>query len=269
MTPLIHAAVKYNIPVLVGSAGGAGTNVAVDSLASITKDILERDFPESYIKIATIYSEVNKSLVYNKLESNQIIPCGPVPSLTTDDIDSAERIVAQMGAEPFIKALEDGANIIIGGRAYDPSMYAAWCLYHDFPEAGSWHMGKISECGGLCAEPKCRLLKSVLYRDGSFKVEPLPGENDNTSRCTPASVGAHALYEKSRPDILLGPGGALLLDEVVYETCSKTATKVYGAKFKPSDPYTVKLEGSRRTGYREIFIGGIRDPILISQIDVS
>lgn len=35
----------------------------------------------------------------------------------------------------------------------------------------------------------------------------------------------------------------------------------------PSCVYQVKLEGVQLLGYRTIFIGGIRDPILISQID--
>ena len=39
-----------------------------------------------------------------------------------------------------------------------------------------------------------------------------------------------------------------------------------GSVFRPT-PYTVKLEGAKIVGHRTIFIGGIRDPILIGQID--
>ena len=35
----------------------------------------------------------------------------------------------------------------------------------------------------------------------------------------------------------------------------------------PTKGYTIKLEGARITGYRSVFFGGVRDPILISQID--
>ncbi|GME26884.1 uncharacterized protein EJ05DRAFT_387571 [Neofusicoccum parvum] len=43
--------------------------------------------------------------------------------------------------------------------------------------------------------------------------------------------------------------------------------RVTGAEFVPSPVYQIKLEGVRQLGYRTIFIGGVRDPILISQID--
>lgn len=36
------------------------------------------------------------------------------------DIDDAVHIVAQMGEEPFIEALNQGAQVILAGRAYDP-----------------------------------------------------------------------------------------------------------------------------------------------------
>ena len=39
------------------------------------------------------------------------------------------------------------------------------------------------------------------------------------------------------------------------------------SRFIPADDYTVKLEGAGVVGMRTIFIGGIRDPILIEQID--
>ena len=37
--------------------------------------------------------------------------------------------------------------------------------------------------------------------------------------------------------------------------------------FVPTNKYSVKLEGAAIVGYRTIFIGGIRDPILIGQLD--
>ena len=33
-----------------------------------------------------------------------------------------ERIVGQMGIEPFIRALQMGAEVIVAGRAYDPAV---------------------------------------------------------------------------------------------------------------------------------------------------
>jgi len=43
--------------------------------------------------------------------------------------------------------------------------------------------------------------------------------------------------------------------------------KVCGIRFRPTEEYYLKLEGARQVGYRTISIAGVRDPIMISQID--
>lgn len=53
-------------------------------------------------------------------------------------------------------------------------------------------MGKILECGGICAVPKGRSMIATMRRD-SFDLIPLAPEE----RCTPLSVAAHTLYEKN------------------------------------------------------------------------
>lgn len=123
-------------------------------------------------------------------------------------------------------------------------------------------MGKIVECGANCAEPKGKVILATIRRD-SFDLEPM----NPRERCTPASVAAHTLYEKTRPDLLTGPGGVLDLREATYEQITDRAVRVRGSRFIPADDYTVKLEGAGVAGMRTIFIGGIRDPILIGQID--
>lgn len=122
-------------------------------------------------------------------------------------------------------------------------------------------MGKIMECGGICAVPKGRSMIATMRHD-SFDLTPLAPEE----RCTPLSVASHTLYEKTRPDRLPGPGGVLVLDNARYEQITEKTCRVSGANFIET-PYQVKLEGVTHLGYRTIFIGAIRDPILISQID--
>jgi hypothetical protein len=125
-------------------------------------------------------------------------------------------------------------------------------------------MGKIMECGALCSTPKSKEALALVRKD-SFDIVPL----DPLSRCTVISVAAHSLYEKTRPDVLIGPGGELHLDTAVYEQLSDDRTvRVTGARFLPID-HTVKLEGARTDGYHSVFMGGIRDPILIFRSTIS
>lgn len=235
-------------------------------------------------KTLAIYSNVSKSRVLGHLEAGEVEGCGvSVPALTSDDIDDAAVIVGQIGPEPFLSAMsaEPDFDIIISGRAYDPSPYIAYCVHQatdhiNTPleslaeeELGGYaFMGKIMECGALCATPKSWSSMATVYHGGIFDIVPLSPE----ARCTPTSVAAHTLYEKSRPDLLPGPGGDLDLSNSRYTQLDDNRTvRVSGSTFrlsrKSSKPYTLKLEAAKVIGQRSMLIGGIRDPILIGQID--
>lgn len=125
-------------------------------------------------------------------------------------------------------------------------------------------MGKIMECGAQCSKPKSREALAIV-REDSFDVIPL----DPRSVCTTVSVASHFLYEKTRPDILAGPGGSLHLDKTTYEQLDERSVRVRNAVFVPEAEghYTVKLEGARVSGYQTIFLGALRDPICIAQLD--
>lgn len=235
------------------------------------------------LKVVSIYSEVEHSIVSQRLEAGKISGCGPfVPQLTSQDIEATPVIVGQIGPEPFVQAMaaHPDFDMIIGGRAYDPAPYVAFCAFHAFRKSyqpvlsldsgilgGFMHMGKIMECGGLCATPKSAPAMATVYQDGVFDVMPLqPG-----SRCTTTSVAAHTLYEKSRPDRLYGPGGYMDLTAATYTQLSdQTSVRVQGTLFQSStgigERYTVKLEGAKVAGYRTIFMGSFADPILIEQL---
>lgn len=111
--PILRIAHKHGILVLFGSAGGHGSNAHVDFFVEIVQEICAR---ERYsFKVASIYAEIDHALVTENIEAGLVAPCGPVPPLTAKEVSLSTRIVAQMGAEPFIKALDEGAQIIIGG----------------------------------------------------------------------------------------------------------------------------------------------------------
>jgi len=52
-----------------------------------------------------------------------------------------------------------------------------------------------------------------------------------------------------------------------YEQVDKGTVRVTGSQHVPSDQYYIKMEGVRLVGYRTLAIAGIRDPILISQLE--
>lgn len=251
------------IPLIIGSAGGAGTKENVDLITQMIVDLCKE--LGVHKKIVKIYSDVSNDLVLERFREGRISPCASAPELTEQDIFSTVRIVAQMGKEPIVKALRDhpDGDVFVCGRAYDPSPYAAYCVHRGIEDPGLyWHMGKIMECGAFCCEHKGQVILATI-REDSFDVEPMALDN----RAREVTVASHTLYEKTRPDLLSGPGGVLDLHQSHYQQLTERSVRVGGGQFHPSEKYQVKLEGAAVLGYRSAFIGGVRDPILIGQID--
>ncbi|MEG2365072.1 MAG: acyclic terpene utilization AtuA family protein, partial [Terrisporobacter sp.] len=168
------------------------------------------------------------------------------------------------GIEPFIKALDNGANVILAGRTYDPSVFAAPAIRAGYDEGLALHLGKILECSSICATPGSGSDCMFGYiGEDYFRLEPL----NPIRKCTTVSVAAHTLYEKTNPYILPGPGGHLDLTECKFVQEDENIVKVSGSKFVKSPNYTVKLEGAKCIGYRTVSIAGARDPIMIEKID--
>ena len=259
---MIPEALKAGIPVIIGTAGGSGAKPHLDWNTEIILEIA-REKSLSF-KLASIPSDVTKEEVSAKLSKGEISPLKPAPELTEDDIKKTGHIVAQMGPEPFIKALEGGADVIIAGRTYDPAVFAALAIMKGYDRGLATHLGKILECAAIAATPgsgsDCML--GTLGAD-YFKVEALT----NARKCTTLSVAAHTLYEKTNPYILPGPGGALNLHETVFTQESDTVVKVTGSRFIPTDGYFLKLEGAKKIGYRTVSFAASRDPVMISKID--
>ena len=259
---LVETGKKHNIPVFISSAGGDGTSQHVDFFVELTKNAAKK--LGLSLRIGVMYAEIDKELVKNRLQAGRVKPCGYVPELTEKDIDDATVIVAQMGAEPYIKAMDEHGplDIIISGRSYDPAPMAAMAIRAGFDPALAWHMAKIAECGAQCAEPMCKTLLATIRKD-HFTVEAM----DPAGKCKTYSVAAHTLYEKSHPYILKGPGGTLNLKDCVFEQVDDRICKVSGSQFIPDEHYAVKLEGACVVGYRSICVAGTRDPLMIATID--
>ncbi|KAH7198869.1 uncharacterized protein B0J16DRAFT_280795, partial [Fusarium flagelliforme] len=278
---LVHI---FHVPLIFASAGGDGTDEHVREMEEIIKEITEEVGNSDYsFNTISLFSNINKDIILERFKQGRLTGCGScVPPASEEEIQSSLRVVAQMGYEPFLDAMNANPNfdIIIGGRAYDPSPYAAYCVHQLMRQTGITdeqlhsslggflHMGKILECGGQCSTPKSHGAVATVYASGLFDVRPLAPD----SVCTPLSVAAHTLYENTRPDVLRGPGGSIHLDNSHYEQLSDGRTvRVSGSKYRSSEedgtPYQFKLEAARIVGYRSMFMGSVKDYILISQID--
>jgi hypothetical protein len=260
--PLLSAVTAANIPFIIGSAGVAGADIHLGITVKVIEDLAKH--MGIHFRMAIIHAEIDKDYVKNKLREGKISPLGPVPELTEDEIDASIRIVGQMGIEPFVRALDEGAQVIVAGRANDPSMFAAIPFRENFDRGLALHMAKILECAAQAADPgsSSDAMFGTLRHD-HFLLEPLNPERV----CNTTSVAAHSLYEKSDPLHLYSPGGMVDLSDVIFEQVDKRTVRVSGSRYVPDTEYRIKLEGAKRVGYRTICIAGIRDPETIRRID--
>lgn len=259
---MIPAALEAGIPVLVGTAGGSGGRPHVEFCIRIVEEIAKEKGLS--FKLAVIQSELDKELIKRKLAAGEVSPLAPAPQINESDVDEAVRIVAQIGEEPFIEALDAGANVILAGRAYDPSVFSALAIKEGFDKGLAIHLGKILECAAIAATPGSGsdCMFGYLHKE-DFVLETL----SPLRKCTTLSVAAHTLYEKTDPYHLPGPGGAIDLTNSKFIQVDDNKVMVKGSKFTPTEQYFVKLEGVRSVGFRTISIAGVKDPIMIEKID--
>lgn len=262
---MLLASRKQNVPMIIGSAGDTGANSRVDMYVQIIKDLaIEHQLPP--FKIGYFYSEVDKSYINQKLNEGVIIEgLDSRSALTKTELDKTDRIVAVAGIHPYLKLLNMGADVIIGGRSSDIAIFASAAIYEGFPKHHAYYAGKVLECASFCAEPygaKESVIGTISHDD--VKVTAMSPEQ----KCTVASVSGHAMYERSNPFYEYFAGGMLDMSECRYEQYDEKTTRITGQKFIPIEgDIKVKLEGAGFVGEKFIGIAGVRDPYTIKHID--
>lgn len=262
---MLLAARKQKVPMIVGSAADQGTNKGVDLYVELIKEIAQEDRLKDF-KLAYIYSDLTKDFLKKKLANGTTIAGldDARGDLTDEDIDASDTIVGVMGVDPYIEALENGADVIIGGRSSDTCVFASAAIWRGLPEDTAYYAGKALECASFCAEPygsKETVLGTVT--EDSVTVEAMA----EFQKCTPASIAGHSMYERKNPFEELFPRGKIDLRNCEYKQTSKKATTVYGMTYLPAKKFTIKLEGSGKVGERTATVVGIRDPLVIANLE--
>ena len=261
LRPMLRAGIDNKIPVVIGSAGGAGAEMHLAWCREIVEEIAAEE--RLSFRLGLAHAEIEKSVVSKALQEGRIKALPGITPLTEDAIKESTSIVAQMGMGPIQELLAGGCEVVLCGRCYDPAVFAALPAARGFDTGLALHMGKILECAAIAATPgsgsDCAF--GELTEDG-FILSALSPERVFTCE----STSAHTLYEKSDPYHLPGPGGELNLEDCTFTALGSGRVQVQGSVFVPSARECVKLEGARRVGFRTVSIAGTRDPIMIRQI---
>ncbi len=180
----------------------------------------------------------------------------------TDRISSAN---VYIGAKPIVEALEQGADIIITGRASDPSLVVAPLVYEfgwsmeDYDKlAAGTIMGHIMECGAQCTGGNYTNWKEVkdfarigypvceAKADGSFMVTKHEGTGGLVNIET---VTSQLLYELGDPQNYLGPDCIADFTTIRLTEVSEDRVEVSGIQGRAAtDTYKVSI--SYANGYK-------------------
>lgn len=260
--PMLTAARERGIPMIIGSAGTGGASVHLDVVREVLVGVA-RSLGLRFT-LGVIDSQISRDVLQAAHNEGRLHPVHPWTSIPSGTLEDCDPIVAQIGVEHFAAALEQGADVVLAGRATDAAIFATIPEMRGLPSGPAWHAAKVLECGAAVVEhrahPDC-MVASV--DEGGFVVRP----PNPAFRVTPQSVAAQSLYENADPFVMTEPSGVLDTSASVYEADGMGGVRVTGSTFHQRDRYDLKLEGTRLVGYRCVTIGGIRDPFVLRQID--
>ncbi|HEV2610454.1 MAG TPA: acyclic terpene utilization AtuA family protein [Noviherbaspirillum sp.] len=175
---------------------------------------------------------------------------------------------AYLGAQPLVDALAQGADVVITGRAADPSLVLA-PLIHEFGWAmDDWHrlgqgtlIGHLLECagqitGGYFADPGVKDVSGLarlgfpigeVSEDGTVVITKVEGSG---GKVTAATCKEQMLYEIQDPAAYFTPDVTADFSNVEIEEVGMNRVRVSGASGR-ARPDTLKVS----IGYIDSFIG--------------
>ena len=265
MTALLTACRRHRVPFIV-STGGPGDNSSLEVVLDAVDEIAHER--ELNLDVAVVRGEIDKEWLRQRLRSGALAKrIVPTPALQEqlDEtlVDHADRIVAQLGPEPIMRALTPDVHGVITGRALDVGLFAAVPLQRGFPTAIAMHFATVMHDGALAAVPGSGSdgIYGVLEEDAFTISSPNPAR-----RCTTVSIAGMSFYERPNPFEETMPSGVLDVSSAIYEALDDGCVRVSGARWRDR-PYTIKLEGAALQGFRTICLGGACEPRFIEVLD--
>ena len=120
---LMDARRRAGIPLLIGSCGTSGCDMAVDETVEIAMEVAREQ--GDVLRIAVIYSEQSLADLKARNAGGLVTPLPPSGPLNDDSLEACNHIVALLGPEPYMAAIVAGADIVFGGRTTDTAVLAA------------------------------------------------------------------------------------------------------------------------------------------------
>ena len=245
---------------IVANAGGVNPIACREALAGVIRDLGLTGMKIGIVEGDDILGDL-KSLIADGEEFRNMDDGRPLEPL----LDQVKTANVYIGAEPIVEALELGADIVITGRATDPSIVLAPMMYEfgwtmddmDLLAAGTI-AGHIVECGAQCTggnyvhwneiPDMARIGYPVIeaHPDGTFAVT----KHDGTGgRVSVETVTSQLVYEMGDPAHYITPDCIADFTSIDLKQDGQDRVAVSGIKGRlATDTYKVSI--SFHEGYK-------------------
>ena len=245
---------------VIANAGGVNAKACLEA----TEEVI-RKLGLNGMKVAIVEGDDILDRIPELLESGETLKNMDDGRPLRDVQDRISSANVYIGAQPIVEALQQGADIIITGRASDPSLVVAPLVYEfgwamdDYDKlASATVMGHILECGAQCTGgnftnwQRLEDMDKIGYpvveasADGTFVVT----KHDNTGGSVDLeTITSQLLYELGDPKNYLGPDCIADFTTIQLEQQGENRVAVSGVKGRPAtDTYKVSISFSN--GYK-------------------
>ncbi len=263
---------------VIANAGGVNPKACLAATKSVIEELGLNGMKVAIVEGDDIMSRLDEFTAKGEALSN--MDTGEALDIVKDKITSAN---VYIGAQPIVEALQAGADIVITGRASDPSLVVAPLVYEfgwsmdDYDKvAAATIMGHITECGPQCTggnyvgwrdvKDFARIGYPVIEAssDGSFVVTKHDGTGGLVSVET---VTSQLLYELGDPENYLGPDCVADFTSINIAQAGEDRVAVSGIKGGPATP-TYKVSVSYEKGYKILSTLSIAGPDAVEKAEV-
>ncbi len=249
MREILPDCVEKNIKV-TANAGGVNVEGCAEAVREVAKELgLTGKFKIGIVTGDDILDNLDEFLD-NGVEITNMDTGESLASIR-DKVQSAN---VYLGAKPLVDALNQGANIVIGGRLTDtgltlaPLMHEFGWTFEDWDRiAAGTIAGHIIECGGQCSGGNCQYdwqhipdLANIGFPiveaapNGEFVVTKHAGTG---GRISIQSVKEQLLYEMGDPHAYITPDVIADFTTINLADDGENRVKVFGIKGNPNTEF--------------------------------
>ncbi|MGI8467359.1 MAG: acyclic terpene utilization AtuA family protein [Pyrinomonadaceae bacterium] len=254
MREILPDCVERNIKV-TANAGGVNVKGCADAVRETARELnLSGKFKIGVVTGDDILPRLDEFLEKGVKITN--METGESLSEIRDKVQSAN---VYLGAKPLVDALNQGANIVIGGRVTDtgltlaPLMHEFGWTFEDWDKiAAGTIAGHIIECGAQCSGGNCQYdWQNIpdLANVGFPIVEAFPSgefvitKHENTGgRVNIQSIKEQLLYEMGDPKSYITPDVVADFTTINLKNDGENRVRVFGIRGNPNtDSYKVSI----------------------------